>query len=381
MEVPADLCNESEWFTKYEEKVYMLPTSRASGTPTRRQRSAGSPLLEGQERIAHAFIRAGSLYTLTSPPGMLGKYTECHKRVTRRFGLADPLSIELAQLCAKLVDAPKQGLLLMEDHENIRKKKLTQRGYHDNPNEKPTPADPEDENANIIARLDGFARAKIAAKKSEFDKVLETIAYVDEALTARIKTEDEVARSDPERKKCLEYLRKELYKIWDAWVSGGTAWSQRQMSQSSAPGSLSYRRDSQSTDAEGDVSFRDRVESCHADYFMIKPLPEGQTTKHPLILYWMQDADNPYSEWQLLKASAAYYKWNGNRNIVWYMAAQQLCFLKAKLSGNTRWIQGSIYASLKSERRFLRQRELDMEPYFSGELEGCDDSGAEDDAD
>ena len=92
----------------------------------------------------------------------MGIYSKIHERYTKGFGLADDVAIELAKICASLVDAPKQGLSLRENHATLRRQRFFQKGYNDSPGFKYPPADPDDVTANIIARLDGFAQKKIA---------------------------------------------------------------------------------------------------------------------------------------------------------------------------------------------------------------------------
>ncbi|KAF8430536.1 RNA dependent RNA polymerase-domain-containing protein [Terfezia claveryi] len=343
---------ESEWFTKYEERVNKLPL------PTTRIPSS-TKLTLYQIRVANAFLRAGALYTLNSQPNLLGIYSKKHERYSKQFGLADDLAIELAKICAYLVDAPKQGLSLQPDHASLRKKKFSQKGYDDNSEFKYPPADPGDATANIIARLDGFAQKKIAERKVEFENKhkLENAPYSDGDLTVMIHEEDVRARLDPEIKDCLRYLRTELGKVWDKWISMVNRRWNTGSNQRGFGGGPMYSQ-SQSQAEEGD-SFGSTVDACYAEYFMIKPLPEGQTTFHPIISRWMKDAEKPSSEWQLLKASAAFLKWGGVGSIVWYLAGQQLCELKARATGTARHVIEDIYQSLKTDRRFMRKREED----------------------
>lgn len=225
------------------------------------------------------------------------------------------------------------------------------------------PADPDDTTANIIARLDGFAQKKIAERKVEFENKhrLEKAQYSDSDLTEMIHAEDGRALLDSEIKDCLRYLRTELGRVWDKWMisMGNRRWSKgsNQRGNSTFGGGPMYSQ-SQSQTEDSD-SFGSMVDSCYAEYFMIKPLPEGQTTKHPTISRWMKEAEKPSSEWQLLKASTAFLKWGGVGTIVWYLAGQQLCELKARATGTARHVIEDIYQSLKTDRRFMRKREED----------------------
>jgi len=252
----------------------------------------------------------------------------------------------------------------------MQRQKFAQKGYEDNPKCQYPPADPNDTTANIVARLDGFAQQKIAERKVDFEKKykLKDAPFSDSSLTEMIRAEDERARLDPEIKRCLRDLRAELDRVQGKWVSMGGG----------SRGNSSFGRGHKypqfiSQAGESD-SFGGRVEACYAEYYMIQPLPEGQTTKHPTISRWIKDGKAPSSEWQLLKASAAFLKWGGDRAIVWYLAGQQLCELKARATGAVRYVIEDIYQSLKSDRRFMRKREEDRLMFGAG---GDEEEGEE----
>ena len=318
-------------------------------------------------QVGNAFIKAGALYTLNSEPKSLGTYAKIHERYSKQFGLADDLAIELAKVCATLVDAPKQGLSLRPEHITLRKQKFAQKMYDDNPRCKPLPADPDDITANIIARLDGFAQNKIAERKAEFEKkhMLKKAEYTDSDLTKLYHAEQENAQLDPDIRDCLQYLRTELDKVKVKWASHTASMGDKRQGNSALGPMYPW---SQSQAEEGD-SFGNMADACYTEYFMIKPLPVGQSTNHPIISRWMKDAGKPSSEWQLLKASAAFYKWSGASAIVWYLAGQQLCELKARAAGTARHVVEDIYQSLKTDRRFMRKREEDRVNFGADEEE------------
>lgn len=319
-----------EWFTTITTKVNELPGVRDNGSSHR--------------AIAHEFLRAGAMYTLSSDPNVMGTYCKLHERYSRTRGLDDEVSILLANICAVLVDAPKQGTCLVPNHREKLKGKFKQKGYFDD--SKAPCGRPDD----IINRLEVFASTKIQEKQNEFTARQKKAPFPDEDLTRMAKLEDERAKSDSEVRRCLHRLRIELDEIrkkasWGPFLDKAKSFT---------PGSLGHFTSEYFQAQEQGNLFASQVESCHAEYLAIKP-SVGKYTNHPTIIRWAYDADEPYSDWQLLKASCAYLKWTGVGSLVWHMAGLQLCALKAKATG-TRYVIEEIHCSLTTDRAYVKQR-------------------------
>lgn len=336
-----------EWFGSNRERVKELKLEPLPPSTAPKN----SKLTVEQRQIARAFIRAGALYTLNSESNQLGIYAKTHLRFSRERGLAHAVSIRLALLCGNLVDAPKQGLILKRDHGAIARAMFKRYNYKDNPKAELKPADPNDEKATIIARLDGFAQDRIAKMRRDFEKGLLKPQSKDLQITELARSEATKAKSDSELTNSLKHLGEQLAHIKAKWKGGLAILNQRELN-SSTPGGLQHY----SSQLDKEDNFSNKVETLYAEYTNIKPIPEGQTTEHPIISRWLAHADQPNSEWQLLKASRAFEDWGGSSSLVWYMAAQQLCELKVRATGAYRSVQDSIHLSLRADRQFLRFR-------------------------
>lgn len=350
-----DFKEKAEWFTTVTTTVNELPGVRDNASSHR--------------DIGREFLRAGAMHTLSSDPSVMGKYYKFHERYSRAFGLDDEVSILLANICAVLVDAPKQGTRLVRDHMTKLGKKFKQKGYSD---DSQAPCGRPDD---IINRLQEFASTKIREKQEDFAARQAKARFPDEHLTRLAKLEDERARSDPVVKECLRNLRREL----DMIRARSDDWG-RYLDQSKpyAPGGLGQFINEYLQTQELDNLFASQVESCHAEYLAIKPRAEN-STNHPTILRWAYDADEPYSDWQLLKASCAYYMWSGVKSVVWHMAGLQLCALKAKATG-ARYVIEDIHCSLTTDRAYIK-RMMQIKRLETRYGDGDDDDQLNDDFD
>ena len=342
-----EFANERRWFTKDTTRVNQLELAPPLTAPKK-------------ARIARSFLRAGALSILNSEPDQVGRYSKIHQRYSTRRGLDDDLSIELAHLCAALLDAPKQGMSLRKYHKAMRLAKFRQKSYMDS--EVEGYRDERDCQETIIERLQAFAKVKVAEKEAAFRRRQADVPSSDSDLTEMFQTEEERANQsgDVEIKKCLRRLKGDLKKVLDKWSTLADRRPHRRQS-SSQPGGLQLSQSTVDGGAGGDqAGFSELVNNCYMDYLQIKPLPDGQTTSHPVIKRWAEDADKPNSEWQLLKASCSFYRFGGY-SAVWYWAGHQLCYLKARASTDARYVVHDIYQSLKTERRFLKAREDDIQ--------------------
>lgn len=339
-----------EWFTTVTTKVNELPGS-------------------SRRAIVREFLRTGAKHTLSSDPYVMGRYYKLHERYARTFGLNDEVSILLANICASLVDAPKQGTSLVPNHMTKLKEKFRQKGYSD---DREAPCGRPDD---IINRLEEFAITKIQEKEAEFNVRQVKALYVDEDLTRMAKLEDERARSDRVVKECLRNLRYDLDKVREKASDWGRYLGQ---SKPCAPGSLGqFTKEYLHPEEEQKSLFTSQVESCYAEYLAIIP-SVAKFINHPTILRWASDANEPYSDWQLLKASCAYYKWGGTGALVWHMAGLELCALKAKATG-TRYVIEEIHRSLTTDKAYVKRRMKNIRLASCYDDDDDDDNDSDDD--
>jgi len=70
-----------------------------------------------------------------------------------------------------------------------------------------------------------------------------------------------------------------------------------------------------------------------------------------------------FSQWALVKASVIFtsYRRSYVANLVWWVAAPELCFLKAQARGSFAVMTPEMYAMQKPDSRYVRMRMAEME--------------------
>ncbi|KAI5799109.1 RNA dependent RNA polymerase-domain-containing protein [Peziza echinospora] len=340
-------------------------------------------ITDGNASLVRAFLWNGAKTAMTSSNNMLGQYCKIHERYTYQKGhaITDKIAIELAHICSLLVDAQKQGLFLKPDHKKILKARLIRgsktRDYSDNPNNKPHydstgPWEGDEEPWHVLDKLHEFGRVKMEAEEVKFLAALEITPNVDEDLSRTWKEEEEMAREEKDSMKdgvqselwqCLKKLQADLQDVQDKWKADVAEWKfKKDRASQQKTGALHWYT---IFDDESD-SFRTILRDSYTLYSQIVPW-ENSTTEptHPIVKRWKRDAHRRDSDWELLKASCAFYKF-GTSKFAWNMAAEQLCMLKARYVPNDtggRRVIGKVLRTLKSDRRILEAaaEELQLE--------------------
>ena len=101
--------------------------------------------------------------------------------------------------------------------------------------------------------------------------------------------------------------------------------------------------------------FKENLITVYSQYTAIVP----ESRNHPLVFFWKRYAEQPWSDWKLLKASAVFANHSHfNAKFPWYMAGRELGFLKSQASGFPRSMIADVYQSLKSDGAYIeRQRQ------------------------
>lgn len=130
--------------------------------------------------------------------------------------------------------------------------------------------------------------------------------------------------------------------------------------------------------ADDPISFAERVTRTYSSWQAIQPREEalgsahnGKTMMQRLL------RGHEYSEWELLKASTAFWMYYGRApRFVWQMACAQLCWIKAlavmrkknhnycsqnAIVGAPRVVVPTMYASLRPDAKFVKQMTAKME--------------------
>lgn len=244
--------------------------------------------------------------------------------------ISDPKAIELAKLCSILVDAPKQGLSILPSvKEEI--KKLG--GLCWKPAYKGSGI--RSQSTNVIDRLHfDVAEQMVEEKKIAFHNSFGETPSYDPLITAIYHRENGFAAKEGPGKPlalALKHLMKELQGLREEWGSWNAS-------------------------RNGADEFKSGVLRFYRQFREIKP--PNELSKDPVISRWASEEDSHFSYWSLLRASTAFYKWGGQKGLVWYMTGRELCFIKSHGAGikrsdfGPRSVIEEMYVPLKTSGRF-----------------------------
>jgi len=225
----------------------------------------------------------------------------------------DKTIIYLANLCAVLVDAPKQGLqLTSESLAGLKRlgKELDRKPAYKCPKDRQNYPTGNPEEWYILDRLVlNVGINKVAEKQGEFAVLMDREGtWTDLHLTRRFHAFDHLADGDASLRQVRTQLHEdlgELQKLWSRRIQP-----------------LRQLRDSET------YSFRAEIEHIHTVFLDIKP-PQ-KTLYNPLIRSWYDNADRPNSEWRLLKASTLFYMNKHKKKLPWWVTMPELCHMKAE---------------------------------------------------
>lgn len=235
----------------------------------------------------------------------------------------------MAKMCSVLVDAPKQGLTIISS----KRDEIARLG-----SQLPNPAykDPkcQSQGVHVIDQLHfDVAGQKIMEKQTAFHNDIGQGTGCDPQLTKVYHQEKGLAKKRGFGKPLdlvLKHLEKELVSLRDDWIH----WN-------------GLKKD-------GNDEFKAGAPHFYRRFRDIKPPTE--LSEDPIIGRWTSEGDH-FSDWTVLRASAAFYKWKGMTNLVWYMAGRELCYMKSlelsRKSGlEPRVLIEGMYVPLKTSGKF-----------------------------
>jgi RNA dependent RNA polymerase len=275
------------------------------------------------------FLRYGLENSLQE--NFLGQCTAIwEKHCYRKGTISDDIAICLAKMCSFLVDAPKQGMNL----EPWAIEKVKRLGRGEPPAYKSGIRTGGDKKINnIIDRLHfDVANDKIDEKQTIFHQSIgKEIPNIDRDLTALIRRMDNGNSGDRPLAGAIRSLSMRLAALRDEWVEY-----------------ISGRRNPD--------SFKSELPVFYQKFRDIKPPAEA--LDDPVVAYMLSEEGTHFSQWALLRASAAYRRWH-SLNLVWHMAGMELCYIKCHSVGARdpelipRTILPNLYYPLITSKKFL----------------------------
>ncbi|KAF3941041.1 hypothetical protein ABW19_dt0203098 [Dactylella cylindrospora] len=360
-----------------------------------------------QDAAINEIVTAQLQNTLAYDP--LGECSTLHQKVSYHQGLEDPLSKELAGLACRLLDAAKQGLVLKQEYW-----KKTRARARDLVSRKGEPLY-LGKRADGAKSLDTWRKRIHILDYIRFDILETTILGLWESWhkqCGNVRTDIDIARVYEDELRRYEAIRTEILR-------------HSKLSKSVTVIDLTSEKDmivrdrGEATKASIHESSRtlvarEIIEELHvlkseqlealknqwkrqwelsnsSSSFNENAQMDGVTVKNiflekyrnirpqnkygnPVIEDWASDADNPFSKWAQLKASALFlalcHYGNESQALVYAVAGEELCFIKARATGK-RWrpILEASYLKMWTKLR----KPLTQEGSFE-EIEGGADS-------
>lgn len=287
------------------------------------------------------FIRGALTFNLQ--PSMVGKVTNLHEKLTYRTGeMASENALMIAALAGHQVDCPKQGYEMSSAAFRAVEKKCT---ASLSKVALPIPAwkNPEvatlqvTHKSNIMDWLKfGVAEPEAAIVLTEFNKkwpIVREIYKHDNAL-ARIW---EFFRAEAKKPENIG-LRRALDSLVASLDSMKTEWSIRTRPKS---------------DGRPNHEFKQLVEEFQERFRALQPDPSNQ---HKYTDLWALEAQGPLGTWSLLRASYLHKASHSSSRMVWYIAAEELCFMKAQAcSTRFRSVVTPVYGVLKFDSKLVKR--------------------------
>lgn len=277
----------------------------------------------------------GLAFSFNMETNMLGLCSAYHENFCYRKGtIRDPMAIDLANLLGLLVDKAKGGLIFNEQTWATFLKK------HSLPTRLPRPAYKNKATAkptdHVIDTL-VFEVAKGVRQKAlgHFSQRFEEAVTYDDDLVRLSKDELHESEGEPELKRILFDLTKELQRVRDFWISNVGPEGEEEM----AP-----RRG---------IPFRACVEQCRDMFVAIEPADSS----YHMVRRWKKAAltgQKPY--WLLLKASALFAKFHWG-NVVWHVAGEELGEMKAMSTPSYHIVVSDLFAAYKLDAKYVQRLE------------------------
>jgi len=109
---------------------------------------------------------------------------------------------------------------------------------------------------------------------------------------------------------------------------------------------------------EEGIDFALQRDDCFERFRAIQPKDDT-----PLTRLLLGHSESGFSQWALIKASLIFtsYRRRYVGNLVWWVAAPELCFLKAQARGSFAVMTPQMYAMQKPDSRYVRMRMAEIE--------------------
>lgn len=287
----------------------------------------------------------------------LGSATVYKEKVAYKLNsMSGPKIVALTALLSDLVDQYKQGFSMTDAQwqDFIRKEIAIERlfvpAYKDN-------IKPSGEQLHIIDRLKFVTAANAIEKnKKRLHHSFDTKELrFDADLVQRAKSARMVATTCQEMREILEQLIKDMEAVQQQY-------SNLILRSMTSTGKIQLKS---SSDNQDELSWAEKLATTYKAWKDIRPctsgpistllLPSSSTKSYP-DSHSSTTVDSEYSAWELLKASICYDK-HQNKKFLWWMAARQLCFMKAECSkGGSRLMIESMYCTLKPDTMVIKRR-------------------------
>jgi RNA dependent RNA polymerase len=265
----------------------------------------------------------------------LGRCTLEHEKVVYFDGnLSASNAIKLATLCGYLVDSAKQGDILTTTAWRKIRKQVSPRSRED-PAYKNESCENHKRESNIIDYLK-FWQAVPEKNRvlTEFNKHWPQQSSRDTTLCQPWTSMMKFGKAKPELKKILDQLRADVKQVAEY-----------------------YMRQQPRDNNWGSGQFSHLIEDVCQQFRAIKP----SETDHDFSHLWNYEAEKSFGHWKLLRASCLYNEFT-SRKMVWYIAGEELCCIKAQADpGGYRTVLTNFYSVLKCDSKIAKkvQQRLD----------------------
>lgn len=296
-------------------------------------------IVHGYRNPVSRFLKAS--FDFSMRPSMLGICTNFKENVCyKEKSVNTPAIVYLSQLLSDLVDQAKSGLTFDQDLWT----KLKDEKIRDAKNRRIIPMKPAysdgvvdacRSSGHILDHLTVVAHEAVDKAVLEFHTNFGVPPSWDDDLVIEYNWAAELAASNKAYADLLDSLKADLSKLQDTW------------------GKFPWRTKTEDVKAR----ITPLKEDLYERYRDIRPPGDniiGTTMVGP--------NGNSLSQWELLKAStlfASYKRKNGKdvSNFVWWMAAKQLCHLKATFggTGDPHSIIPRMYVLLRPDNNFIRR--------------------------
>jgi hypothetical protein len=277
------------------------------------------PLVGGE---TEDFFRGCFRFNLSS--SLLGTCTSEHEKVSyHEGGLSHPGAQNLAILASYLVDGSKQGdFLSNKDWQKFRN------AISPVVREKPAYKESEKKVASKESSVIDFL--KFAVATPERDKTLTEFndkwpqkhsGTRDPALTDLWRATRQEASAELGR--VLDQLQKDVDDVGEEWTK-------------SMPKVAKFKGN----------GFHIMVASLHQKFSGIEPV----ASKHEMTARWISETKEAFGHWRLLRASCLYNKCP-NSKMCWYLAGQDLCWIKINATGPSRAVLQELYNAYRPDKK------------------------------